>query len=63
MLDAGVQADQWLLRRLVQARRLGLPLLTASVAGAADPTPLFARLQLPMSNKGFSAATELVGMA
>ena len=51
LLDAGVQADQWLLRRLVQARRLGLPLLTALVAGAADPTPLAARLQLPMKQQ------------
>ena len=48
LLDPGLQADQWLLRRLVQAQRLGLPLLTALVAGAADPISLAARLQLPL---------------
>ena len=51
LLDPGLQADQWLLRRLVQAQRLGLPLLTALVAGAADPISLAARLQLPMQQQ------------
>ena len=51
LLDPGLQADQWLLRRLVQAQRLGLPLLTALVAGAADPISLAARLQLPLQQQ------------
>ena len=47
LLDTGLQADGRILRRLIQAQRLGLPLLTALVAGAADPIVLAARLQLP----------------
>ena len=48
LLDSGLQADLRILRRLGQAQRLGLPLLTALVAGAADPIALAARLQLPL---------------
>ena len=47
LLDPGLQSDGWILRRLGQAQRLGLPMLTALVAGAVDPIALAARLQLP----------------
>ena len=51
LLDPGLQSDGWILRRLGQAQRLGLPLLTALVAGAADPIALAARLQLPLQQQ------------
>ena len=51
LLDPGLQSDRWILRRLGQAQRLGLPLLTALVAGAADPIALAARLQLPLQQQ------------
>ena len=51
LLDPGLQSDGRILRRLGQARRLGLPLLTALVAGAADPIALAARLQLPLQQQ------------
>ena len=51
LLDPGLQADGRILRRLVQAQRLGLPLLTALVVGADDPIALAARLQLPMQQQ------------
>ena len=51
LLDPGLQADSRILRRLSHAQRLGLPLLTALVAGAADPIVLAARLQLPIQQQ------------
>ena len=51
LLDRGLQADARLVRRLVQAQRLGLPLLTALVAGTTDPLALAARLQLPIQQQ------------
>ena len=51
LLDTGLQADCRILRRLIQAQRLALPLLTALVAGAADPIVLAARLQLPIQQQ------------
>ena len=51
LLDPALQQDPRLLRRLAQAQRLGLPLLTALVAGAADPVALAARLQLPLQQQ------------
>ena len=51
LLDPGLQSDGRILRRLGQAQRLGLPLLTALVAGAADPIALAARLQLPIQQQ------------
>lgn len=47
LLDAQLQADRHWRRRLQWAQRLGLPLLVALVAGAADPLALAERLQLP----------------
>ncbi len=47
LLDAQLQADRHWRRRLAWAQRLGLPLLAALVAGAADPLALAERLQLP----------------
>jgi poly(A) polymerase len=47
LLDAQLQADHHWRRRLAWAQRLGLPLLAALVAGAADPLALAERLQLP----------------
>jgi len=49
LLDAALQQqpEQALQRRLRRAARLGLPLLPALVAGAADPLALAERLQLP----------------
>jgi poly(A) polymerase len=47
LLDSSLQHDrQWPLR-LARARRLGLPLLPALIAVAADPVALAERLQLP----------------
>ena len=51
LLDPALQQDLFLIRRLAQAQRLGLPLLTALVAGAADPVALAARLQLPLQQQ------------
>ena len=48
LLDPGLQSDGRIVRRLSQAQRLGLSLMTALVAGAADPIALAARLQLPL---------------
>ncbi len=47
LLDPALQADEGWQRRLLWARRLGLDLLPALVAGAADPIALADRLQLP----------------
>jgi len=47
LLDGQLQADRGWRRRLRWAGRLGLPLLVALVAGAADPLALAERLQLP----------------
>ena len=51
LLDRSLQADARLVRRLAQAQRLGLPLLTALVAGTTDPLALAARLQLPIQQQ------------
>ena len=51
LLEPALQQDPRLLRRLAQAQRLGLPLLTALVAGAADPVALADRLQLPLQHQ------------
>ena len=51
LLDPALQADPRLLRRLLQAQRLQLPLLPALVAGADDPLELAARLQLPQQHQ------------
>ncbi len=47
LLDAALQANSRLIRSLLQAQRLQLPLLPALVAGADQPLELAARLQLP----------------
>jgi len=47
LLDGQLEADRGWRRRLRWAERLGLPLLVALVAGAADPLALAERLQLP----------------
>ncbi len=47
LLDGQLQADRHWQRRLAWAQRLGLPLLAALLAGAADPLALAERLQLP----------------
>jgi len=47
LLDVQLQTDRHWRRRLGWAQRLGLPLLAALVAGAADPLALAERLQLP----------------
>ncbi len=47
LLDGQLQADRAWRRRLRRAERLGLPLLTALVAAAADPLAVAERLQLP----------------
>ena len=51
LLDPALQQDPCLIRRLAQAQRLGLPLLTALVAGATDPVALGSRLQLPLQQQ------------
>ena len=51
LLDPGLQSDGRILRRLGHAQRLGLPLLTALVAGASDPIALAARLQIPLQQQ------------
>ena len=56
LLDPQLQADcSWLLR-LRWAQRLGLPLMVALVAGAADPLALAERLQLPHGQHKLLAA-------
>ena len=47
LLDAQLQQDCRCRLRLVWAQRLGLPLLTALLAGAAEPLALAHRLHLP----------------
>jgi poly(A) polymerase len=47
LLDPQLQVDRSWPRRLRWAQRLGLPLMVALVAGAADPLALAERLQLP----------------
>ena len=47
LLDAELQRDPALIRRIRWGQRLGLTRLTALVAGAADPLALSERLQLP----------------
>lgn len=47
LLDPALQANRSWRRRLLWARRLGLPPLVALVQGASDPLGLAARLQLP----------------
>jgi poly(A) polymerase len=51
LLDPALQADSRLIRSLLQAQRLQLPLLLALVAAAADPLELAARLQLPQQQQ------------
>ena len=51
LLDSALQQDSHLNRRLLQAQRLGLPLLTSLVAGARDPSALALRLQLPQQQQ------------
>ena len=51
LLDSCLQQDSRLKRRLIQAQRLGLPLLTSLVAGAKDPSALAQRLQLPQQQQ------------
>ena len=47
LLDAQLQRDPRRTQRLHWARRLGLPLMPAFLAGAADPVALAQRLQIP----------------
>jgi len=47
LLDAQLQRDPGRTQRLHSARRLGLPLMPALLAGAADPVALAQRLQIP----------------
>ena len=47
LLDAQLQRDPGRTQRLHWARRLGLPLMPALLAGAADPVALAERLQIP----------------
>ena len=51
LLDSALQQDSRLKRRLIQAQRLDLPLLTSLVAGAKDPSALAQRLQLPQQQQ------------
>ena len=51
LLDPALQADPRLVRRLLQAQRLQLPLLPALLAGADQPLELAARLQLPQQQQ------------
>ncbi len=56
LLDPQLQADSTWPRRLRWAKRLGLPLMVALVAGAADPLALAERLQLPHAQHRLLAA-------
>jgi poly(A) polymerase len=56
LLDPQLQADHTWPRRLRGAQRLGLPLMVALVAGAADPLVLAERLQLPHGQHKLLAA-------
>ena len=47
LLDIGLQREPRLTRRLIQAKRLGLPALSGLVAAASDPVALALRLQIP----------------
>ena len=47
LLDVQLQRDPGRTQRLHWARRLGLPLMPALLAGAADPVALAERLQIP----------------
>jgi poly(A) polymerase len=51
LLDPALQVDPRLVRRLLQAQRLQLPLLPALLAGADQPLELAARLQLPQQQQ------------
>ena len=51
LLDPALQVDPRLVRSLLQAQRLQLPLLPALVAGADQPLELAARLQLPQQQQ------------
>ena len=61
LLDPQLQADQIWPRRLRWAQRLGLPLMVALVAGAADPLALAERLQLPHAQHKLLAAWLALG--
>jgi poly(A) polymerase len=56
LLDSQLQADPSWPRRLRWAQRLGLPLMVALVAGAANPLALAERLQLPHGQHKLLAA-------
>ena len=56
LLDPQLQVDPTWPRRLRWAQRLGLPLMVALVAGAADPLALAERLQLPHAQHKLLAA-------
>ena len=47
LLDVGLQNEPRISRRLIQAKRLGLPALSVLVAAASDPVSLAMRLQVP----------------
>ncbi|MCT0198477.1 CCA tRNA nucleotidyltransferase [Synechococcus sp. CS-1325] len=51
LLDPALQQDPQLFRRLRWARRFGLPLLVAFLAGAGDPLALAQRLQLAQKDQ------------
>jgi poly(A) polymerase len=51
LLDPALQVDPRLVRSLLQAQRLQLPLLPALLAGADQPLELAARLQLPQQQQ------------
>ena len=47
LLDFQLQNDPWRTQRLHWAQRLGLPLMSALLLGAADPVAVAQRLQIP----------------
>ena len=47
LLDSQLQNDPWRTQRLHWAQRLGLPLMSALLLGAADPVAVAQRLQIP----------------
>jgi len=63
LLDPQLQADSTWPRRLRWAQRLGLPLMVALVAGAADPLALAERLQLPHAQHKLLASWLALGNA